>query len=412
MGFFTRHRPVVLRNVNVVGPDGLMADSLRIEQRQVSGASWGGGCSRRGDVVVDMHSAFVFPGLINAHDHLEHNHFGRVKSRDRYENASQWADDMGPRLSNDPAILLGKSRPLADRLFIGGVKNLLSGATTVAHHNPLYRELDRAFPVRVVREYGWAHSLYLEGGRAGARGESAGNVADRHRETPPTWPFIIHLAEGSDEGARAELKSLQNLNSLGPSTVLVHGVGIDQAGWREVARSSAGVVWCPASNLFLLGETISGKHLADRASPQVALGTDSRLTGSRDLLDELRVAAQNGPFKAAELVRKVTTTAASLLRLRRAGRIAVGLPADLLIIPHLAEDPHDALLLAERRDVLLVMIDGKPRYGAPELAEIFTACDVASFPVTVDGDERLLAAKVVDRLRVCSISEPGVSIPG
>ena len=29
---------------------------------------------RRGDTVVDVEGAFILPGLINAHDHLELNH--------------------------------------------------------------------------------------------------------------------------------------------------------------------------------------------------------------------------------------------------------------------------------------------------------------------------------------------------
>jgi hypothetical protein len=41
--------------------------------------------------------------------------------------------------------------PREERLLIGGVKNLLSGVTTVAHHDPLYSCLQEAtFPVRVV----------------------------------------------------------------------------------------------------------------------------------------------------------------------------------------------------------------------------------------------------------------------
>ena len=40
----------------------------------------------RGDTVIDVDGAFVLPGLVNAHDHLELNHYGRQKFRDRYDN--------------------------------------------------------------------------------------------------------------------------------------------------------------------------------------------------------------------------------------------------------------------------------------------------------------------------------------
>ena len=49
-------------------------------------------------MVVDLGGAFVLPGLINAHDHLELNHYGLLKRRDRYDNATAWIDDLRPAL--------------------------------------------------------------------------------------------------------------------------------------------------------------------------------------------------------------------------------------------------------------------------------------------------------------------------
>ncbi len=82
--------------------------------------------------------------------------------------------------------------PKKVRLIWGGVKNLISGVTTVAHHNPWEGSIfGRAFPVRVVRRYGWAHSL-----------EFSPDIAERYRRTPIRWPFIVHAAEGTGERAR------------------------------------------------------------------------------------------------------------------------------------------------------------------------------------------------------------------
>ena len=53
-----------------------------------------------------------------------------------YDNAIDWIADLRPRLRRDPSIRRNASYSLADRLFVGGLKNLLAGVTTVAHHNP------------------------------------------------------------------------------------------------------------------------------------------------------------------------------------------------------------------------------------------------------------------------------------
>ena len=213
----------------------------------------------------------------------------------------------------------------------------------VAHHNPFYAELRRTVPIRVVRRYGWAHSFELERQPAGARGEPGGEIAARWRATPADAPFMVHLAEGVDAAACGELARLEALGCLQANTVLVHGVAIDDVGWQRVARAGAGMVWCPASNVFLFGRTPNVRALLDRngGAPRIALGTDSRITGSRDLLDELRVARATAPVTAEELFAMVTHTAASLLRQPRAGRIAVGLPADLTMIAANGSAPLD-----------------------------------------------------------------------
>jgi cytosine/adenosine deaminase-related metal-dependent hydrolase len=397
---------VSLVNARVAAADG-MADAIRFSSRVLSI----GERPRHGDTVFDLQGAFVLPGLVNAHDHLELNHYGRIKGRERHENASEWIADMGPRLSDDPAIRAGRAHPLIERLFIGGLKNLLSGVTTVAHHNPFYSELRRTMPIRVVRRYGWAHSFLLETRPAGAHGEPGGDVGARWRATPADAPFVVHLAEGVDEDAAGELPRLEALGCLKPNTVIVHGVGIDENGWRRVSRAGAGLVWCPASNAFLFGRTamvctlVAGK---EESRVVVALGTDSRLTGSRDLLDELRAARAAVPLPPRVLLDMVTRDAAALLRLPRAGRLAVGGPADLVVIPSLAEEPGAALLETTRRDVRLVVVEGRPLVGDPDFAPAFQARRGRARPLIVDTAAKLGDSGMVRRIAGCPIAEPGV----
>lgn len=399
-------KAVSLVNARVADGD-RVAESIRFSSRVLSI----GEPPRHGDTVFDLQGGFVLPGLINAHDHLELNHYGRIKGRDRYDSASEWIADMGPRLSGDPAIRDGRAQPLIERLFVGAVKNLLAGVTTVAHHNPFYAEMRRTMPIRIVRRYGWAHSFLLETRPSGARGEPGGEIGARWRATPADAPFIVHLAEGVDEHARGELPRLEALGCLKPNTVIVHGVAIDENGWRRVARAGAGLVWCPASNVFLFGCTapICALMRSDHPRVRVAIGTDSRLTGSRDLLDELRAARRAFPLPAGTLLRMVTTEAAALLRQPRAGRLAVGAPADLVVLPPLAADAASTLLDARRRDVRLVAVEGRPLVGDPEFAGVFDARKTVARPLCVDGVKKIGDSGLVRRLAGCPIPEPGVS---
>jgi cytosine/adenosine deaminase-related metal-dependent hydrolase len=401
-------RPVALVNGRIVAEGGT-ASSVRFSSRILDIDSR----PEPRDVVFDVEGAFVLPGLVNAHDHLELNHFGRVKFRDAYENASTWIDDMRPRLREDPCIRDGRTHRLRDRLLVGGLKNLLSGVTTVSHHNPFYRELRRGFPVRVVRRYGWAHSFFLERGPVGADGERGPDVADAYRRTPPDAPFLVHLAEGFDASAKEELTRLRELGCLGENTVLVHGVGLSSEDWRSIRRAGAGLVWCPSSNRFLLGRTaLVDRFLADEPSSMnsIALGTDSRLSGARDLLAELRAARNAANVEPGDLMRMATSNAARLLRVEGAGKIAPGAPADLLVIPPLARDPATALLEVERSGILLVASGGRPLVGAPELSPVFAARRAAAVPANLDGRARILDGALARRVRASSLAEPGLEL--
>jgi len=398
---------IVNARVLAGAPDGGVADSVRFTSRVLAL----GEPPRNGDVVIDARGAWVLPGLVNAHDHLELNHYGRLKFRDRYCNASEWIEDMRPRLDADPGIRVARSRPLADRLFVGALKNVLSGVTTVAHHNPFYRELRRGMPIRVLRKYGWAHSFFLARGKAGARGEAGGDIQDRFRSTPAGVPFFVHLGEGVDADAWAELPRLEALGCLQSTTVLVHAIAIDREGRRRVARAGAGVVWCPASNLFLFGQTIdlTGRG-GSWSTPRMAIGTDSRLTGSSDLLDELRAARAAFPIPPAELLAMVTIHAADLLRQPLAGRIAAGGPADLIVVPASADGPGDALLRTSRRDLQLVVAGGRPLVADAAYAPAFGARRATPRVAYVDSHRKLMDPALANRVAACPIAEPGVIV--
>ncbi|MBZ0289114.1 MAG: hypothetical protein K8I30_15955, partial [Anaerolineae bacterium] len=229
-----------------------------------------------GAQAVDLDGYSIYPGLINAHDHLELNHYPRTKFREIYDNAHQWGEDVNARLNDEPFKSL-RAYPLADRLFIGGLKNLLCGATTVVHHGPPHKPMFRRdFPVRVLRRYGWAHSLHFN---------TDEEVVRSYRSTPPDVPWFIHLAEGTDDVAAGEYQRLKALGCVGKNTVIVHGVGLTDEDIDDAAQRVRALVWCPTTNYYLLGAT-AAVYKWREAGGIIAVGSDSRLTAQNDFLTE------------------------------------------------------------------------------------------------------------------------------
>jgi cytosine/adenosine deaminase-related metal-dependent hydrolase len=365
---------------------------------------------QRGDQVIDLDGDWLLPGLINAHDHLELNNFPRLKWRERYVNSRDWIADFQPRFKTDPQLIAPMSAPLNDRLFIGGLKNLLSGVTTVAHHNPLHHALRPKgfpkpfgscnFPVRVVQDYGWAHSFLIDG---------ADSVRASYQRTPKTWPWIIHLAEGADDEARVELQRLYQLGCLKPNTLIVHGVGLSDSDRALLQALGGGLIWCPSSNLFMLGQTADVRALARHGC--VALGSDSRLSGERDLLTELCVARATSMATDEILFKMVTVDAARLLRLKDVGELRVGALADLLVMPASVSPllQREGQGMRSRRDVQLIIIGGRARYADTKYAHVFAASHMRAERIQVDSCEKFLERSIVARLRQCSIAEVGVN---
>jgi cytosine/adenosine deaminase-related metal-dependent hydrolase len=387
--------PVTFVNAMVVGDEGRLFDSLTIRGGRIAGL---GASPTRGDVVIDLDGSIMMPGLINAHDHLELNSFARLKWRDRYVNVREWIADFQPRFARDPALASARPETLSDRVWIGGLKNLLAGVTTVCHHNPVHAPLRRKFPVRVLRRFGLSHSLQIDGSR----------VAASHARTPPSWPWIIHAAEGIDAEARAEVDTLERLRCLTANTVIVHGVALDTSATERILEKGGALVWCPSSNNFLFERTADVRPF-DRAG-HVALGTDSRLSGERDLLDELRVAARTRQLSAERLFRAVSSHAASLLRIGSAGRLRLGEPADVVVLQRLREDPYASLTESAREHVRLAVIDGMPTIGDSAMRPVFDARRQRWHQATVDGRPRLLARWIARRVARLGLAEPGFEL--
>lgn len=393
MAFWSRALTFV--NARVVLPEGRVGATLRVLDGRIDGLDVAPG---RDDAVIDLDGAVVLPGLVNAHDHLELNTVPRLKWRDRHDNVRQWIADFQPRFDTDPALAALTPDSLDDRVWVGGLKNLLCGVTTVCHHNPLHRVLRRRFPVKVVRRFTYSHSLQIDGDA----------LAAAHHATPDGWPWIVHAAEGVDQEAQQEIAALQRLGCLDRRTVLVHGVAACATSADAAIAAGAGLIWCPSSNDWLFGTTADVRRFDD--ADRLALGSDSRLSAAGDLLDEVRAAHATRQVSARGLTRLVTHGAASLLRLPDAGRLVPGAPADLTVLAGAPSDPFDVLAGASRADVRLTMVDGAPAVADPALVDVFQATRTAHVPARVDGVPRRLAGWIGRRVAQLSVTEPGLEV--
>lgn len=342
--------------------------------------------SAPGRTEVDLSGFLVMPGLINAHDHLQFGLFPRL-GNPPYQNYVEWGDDIHRTFPE--VIAKYRAVPKHVRLWWGGIRNLLCGVTTVAHHDPLWPDLQREdFPVRVVQEYGWGHSVAL-----------GGDLQAAHSTTPDGRSFIVHACEGVDETARKELWDLDRLKLLDDKTVLVHGLAIDSDGVALMRDRQASLITCPSSNRFLFGRLPDISILG--AIDAVALGNDSPLTAEGDLLDEIRFAISSCNIPSQMAYRMVTEAPAKILRLLNGeGSIRVFGLGDLIAVRDTGADPADRLSTLSMDDVEFVVLNGAVQLASQDIVERLPySAQQGLEPLSLGDTVRWLRAPVQDLLR-------------
>jgi cytosine/adenosine deaminase-related metal-dependent hydrolase len=243
--------------------------------------------------------------------------------------------------------------------------------------------LKSSFPVRVLREYRWLHSLAL-----------GGDLRAAHAATPTGSPFIVHACEGTDDLARNELWELDQLGLLDVNTVLVHGLAIDGEGADRIRDRGASLIVCPSSNSILFGKVpdMSLPHAIEK----VALGNDSPLTATGDLLDEIRFALRHCDLSPQAAYRMVTTAPAAILHLRNSeGSIKKSGAADLIAVRDTGQNTIERLWNLSARDVEFVMIAGRVQLVSEALLERLPLTMTRGLePLCIGGTIRWLRAPV------------------
>jgi len=390
-----RDQTLILRGGRCLSRDRVVSRTLLVQDGRMVES-----LDRAPDVDLDLRDHLILPGLVNAHDHLWLNSVQARSPIAVQANSYDWIEAFQSSF-DDPAVRASLEVDKGSRAWQGGLKHLLAGVTTCAHHDAWHPVMsDAAFPVRVLDRYGWSHSLRLAG-------EYGPPVGASFAATSGAVPWFVHLGEGTDAVAARELDELDALGALGPNTVAVHAVGLGPAAQDRLIARGAGVVWCPASNLLMLGETLEPRRLV--AAGRLALATDSRLTGSRDLLDELRVAAEVSGLPAGALFRLVTDRPAALMRLRDVGHLDAGARADLIVLRDEGGDPHEALLRTSRSDIRTVTRDGRILVADADCREWLEAAGTPWVRAVLDGRHTLCAPGAFARTSAIDL-EPGLAL--
>lgn len=319
------------------------------------------------ELTIDFADAIAYSPLINAHDHLIGNWVPRAGDNRPYQNSHIWVEDMRQSFSfqernvfwlNDGSFdLMVKEALLLGQL--GAYKNLFSGCGTVQDHAPnQVPAYYNAMPINVLPHFRQCHSITLGNWWGGGSPEEELKLAEGK------MPFIIHLGEGTDEVTKGEFALLEERGLLKENTLMIHGIAFTEEELKRIAKAKASLCWCPASNFYLIGETMK-VEAALKLGVNVVLGTDSTMSGSTNLIAEMAFAHEQFPsIELKELYRMVTQNAAKALYLHpRYAKVNPNDAQNILIIDQQEKDPFENLITSDMASIQLLIVDGIPRYG-------------------------------------------------
>ncbi len=342
----------------------------------------------------------IFPGLIELHNHLPYDVLGLWQVPKLYGNRDQWSSPSTPdyhrlitgpmqALGSDPQVAAAVVRWVELRCLLGGTTTsqgvtLATDPGLIQHFRGLVRNVEATGDPSLP-----AAATHIADVEASDRTKFLDRISGPKK-------MILHLAEGTDSAAHNHFAALQGDDgqwAITPSLVGIHCVALTESDFGVLAGHGGSMVWSPLSNLLLYGQTANvGAAIAQQVP--IALGSDWSPSGSKNLLGELKVARLAAPAAGATLsdealVAMATVTPARLLGWEhRLGSIETGKLADVIVVNGTSIAPHTALVDATEADLTLVIINGIPRAGTPELMTATGA--PAGETVSVAGQPRAL----------------------
>lgn len=308
---------------------------------------------------INFENVIAFPGLINSHDHLDFNLFPKTANR-IYNNYTEWGKDI--HVQNKEMINAILKIPQYLRVQWGLYKNILNGITTVVNHGEKLSISENL--ITVLQNNYCLHSIHFE----------KKWKLKLNRLFAKNQPFVIHVGEGTDDASGTEIDVLIKWNLFKRKIIGVHCVAMNE----EQATTFEALVWCPASNDFLLNCTAAIDELKTKTS--ILFGTDSTLTASWNLWEQLRFARYTMLMTDAELFDSLTQTGAAIWKQNSIASIAVNKQADIIVANTNNKSDFDAFYSLNPEDIQLVMHKGEIRLFDEGIKNQLAATDI-SFPL-------------------------------
>jgi cytosine/adenosine deaminase-related metal-dependent hydrolase len=334
----------------------------------------------------------ILPGLVNAHTHLEYA--AMAGFGDGLPFTPWIADHIRRKDTQTVADLLDQARA-------GAAASLAGGVTTVAdccYAGTVAQAADEAGLRAIVYVEGFSVWEGLEE-RIGAAIDalptselvSAGvSPHAPYTVTHEDYAMLVALARGRGLPVATHLlesdRETEHLDAfadvLGPDTVAIHAVRVNEADIALLAERDVPVAHCPRSNAMLGCGIAPLNDLLD-AGVRVGLGTDSPSSAlDFDMWAEMRTAimlarartARADALSAATALELATTRAATAIGLdAEVGSLTPGKAADLVVLdlagsPFLPwDDPVTAAVYGgSPARVALTMVAGEIRYRRGE----------------------------------------------
>lgn len=323
---------------------------------------------------LEITDSVSYPPLINSHDHLIGNWVPRAGKNRPYTTTDIWVEEMKDSISylernkiwkHDGSWDLTKGN-VKLLTSLGIYKNIFSGCIAVQDHEPKQKhEYYENFPIKVIEKYTQCHSLSLGNWWGGK------SAREEWLESRGEMPFILHLAEGTNQVAKQDFAKLETEGLLQPNTLIIHGISLTEAEIKKCADAGTSICICPGSNIFLIDKTIDVKA-CQKYGVNLVLGTDSTMSGNLNLLHEIKYTAQLFPELAPQEIYKMCTENASkaLFLPPSFGRITNNSP-HLLVTRQLHSDPFVNLTKIKQNDIKLLVFNGKPIFGDADLLSSF-----------------------------------------